>query len=277
MTAIMTVAGKEFWDGFRNRWALAIAGVYAILALAIAYLGAVSAGQVGFMSLDATLASLTTLSAFVIPLIGLLIAHDTIVGERESGALLLLLSFPLSRTQLAVGKFVGHSAVLAVSTIIGFGAAAAAIWVLSPGSRTPYAAIDIANLLVSASLLGASFVGLACLISAVTKEKAWAAGLALLSWITIVVLFDLAFLGLLVVTGGNPIERAIYPYLLLLDPVDVFRLVNLIGLHGSRGSAFFMAMTADHAYQPALLYAVLIAWAIAPFGLAVAAFRRSEI
>lgn len=277
MTEIMVVAGKEFRDGFQNRWALAIAGVYAVLALAIAYLGAVSAGQVGFMSLDATVASLTTLAAFVIPLIGLLIAHDTIVGERESGTLLLLLSYPLSRTQLATGKFLGHSAVLAVSTVIGFGVAAAVIWIMSPGSRTPNALNDIINLLVSASILGASFVGIACLISVISKEKARAAGLALLSWIAIVIIFDLVFLGVLVITGGNAIEQAIYPYLLLLNPVDVFRLVNLIGLNEGRGSAFFMAMTANHIYQPVTLYAVLVAWAIAPFGLAVAVFRKCEV
>ncbi|MDE2167294.1 MAG: ABC transporter permease [Alphaproteobacteria bacterium] len=277
MNKILVVAHKEFRDGFRNYWVLAAAGVYAILALAIAYFGAVTAGHVGFTSFDATIASLTTLAAFVIPLIGLLIAHDTIVGERDDGTLPLLLSYPVSRSDLVAGKFLGHSAVLTVATIAGFGAAVAAIGIATPEIRTPAAWSSIANFLVSASLLGASFVGIACLISTATSEKARAAGLAFLSWFFVVVVFDLVLLGVLVLTGGNAIERAIYPYLLLLNPIDVFRLINLTGLGGSGGNAFFIGMTAAHVYPPAVLYAALVAWIAAPLGVVAFIFRRQEI
>lgn len=278
MTNILHVARKEFRDDFRNRWTLAITAIFATLALAIAYFGAVAAGRVGFTSFNATVASLTTLAAFVIPLIGLLIAHDTLVGELEGGTLLLLLSYPLSRAELSTGKLLGHGGALAAATLVGFGSAFALLHVLSPEARGTASWGAIGLFLSSACLLGLGFIGLGCLISALTREKARAAGLALLSWFAVVVLFDLLLLGVLVMSGGNAFERAVFPYLLLLNPIDVFRLINLIGLTGGGGgNDFFLAMTAAHAYPMSLLYGTLLAWTALPFGLTLRIFRRREV
>lgn len=277
MRNILTVARKEFRDDFRNHWILAITGIFAVLALGIAYFGAVTAGRVGFTSFDATLASLTTLGSFIIPLISLLIAYDTIVGEDDGGTLQLLLAYPLSRAELATGKFLGHSAVLATAIVAGFGVAVVAYQIMMPEVRTLAAWAAIGTFMFSASLLGASFVGLACLISIFAREKARAAGLALLIWFSLVVLFDLLLLAVLVLSGGNEIERAIFPYLLMLNPIDVFRLINLVGLGKGAGNAVFLAMSAGHAYQIGILYAVLAAWTLAPFAAALRAFQGREV
>lgn len=277
MNAILTVARKEFRDDFRNRWTVAIAVLFALLALGIAWFGSAASGKVGFTSFDATLASLTTLGAFVIPLIGLLIAYDTIVGEHDDGTLLLMLSYPLARGQLVIGKFLGHCAALGTATLAGFALAVAIMQVMQPPAQTLQAWLYIGRFVLSASLLGASFIGLACLISVETTSKSRAAGLALLGWLASVVLFDLALLALLVVSGGNPLERVVYPYLLLLNPVDVFRLVNLAALGGGAGNELLTGMTAGHAYPPALLYTALLAWAVLPFAWAAIAFRGKEV
>ncbi len=277
MHNILTIARKEFRDGFRNRWTLAITAIFAALALGIAYFGAVTSGRVGFTSFGATLASLTTLGSFVIPLISLLIAYDTIVGEDDGGTLQLLLAYPLSRAELAAGKFLGHSAVLATAIVAGFGIAVVAYEVMMPEVRTLAAWTAIGTFIFSASLLGASFVGLACLISVLAREKARAAGLALLVWFALVVLFDLVLLAVLVISRGNDIERAIFPYLLMLNPIDVFRLINLVGLGNGAGNAVFLAMAAGHVYQIGVLYGALAAWTLAPFALALRAFQTREI
>jgi Cu-processing system permease protein len=275
--SVLIVAGKELRDDFRNHWVIAITGLFASLALAIAYFGAVTTGHIGFTSFDATIASMTTLAAFVVPLIALLVAHDTIINEQDNGTLPLLLSYPLSRVELAAGKFLGHSVMLMIATAAGFAAAVAAIQILSPQARDLNAWFSITQFVLSASLLGMSFVGLACLISVKAKTKARAAGLALLAWFALVVLFDLTLLAILVVSGGNATEQAFYPYLLLLNPIDVFRLINLVALKGSGGSTFFMAMSADHAYSMTALYGALMVWAVGPFAITALAFRKQEI
>ena len=277
MSSLLIVARKEFRDDFRNRWTIAVALLFAILALGIAYFGGAAAGQVGFTSFDATLASLTTLGAFVIPLIGLLLAYDTVVGEQDNGTLLLMLSYPLSRGQLVAGKYLGHCAALAAATLAGFGLAVAIMQVMQPPAHTLQAWAHIVSFIVSASMLGASFIGLGCVLSVVTDDKSRAAGLALITWLVTVVMFDLALLAILVVSGGNPIEQAVYPYLLLLNPIDVFRLINLTALGDGAGNDLLLGMTGRHAYAPAVLFLVLLAWMLAPFALALFLFRRKEV
>ncbi len=87
---------------------MAISLVFATLALGIAWFGAAASGQVGYASTPATIASLASLGIFLIPLIALLLAYDAIVGEEEGGTLLLLMTYPLSKSQLLLGKFLGH-------------------------------------------------------------------------------------------------------------------------------------------------------------------------
>jgi Cu-processing system permease protein len=266
MSSIATIAGKEFRDDFRNRWTIAVAVLFAVLALSISYFGGAAAGKVGFTSFDATLASLTTLAAFVVPLIGLLIAYDMVVGEQDNGTLLLVLSYPISRIELVAGKFLGHCAALATATLVGFGVA-----------RTLGAWLSMGNFVLSASMLGASFVAWASVISVTTADKARAAGLALVTWLATVIIFDLCLLAILVVSGGTQWEQSLFPHLLYLNPIDVFRLINLTTLGSGSGNELFMGMTATHVYRPWVLYLAMLLWVVVPFALAQFLFRRKEV
>ncbi|NTV97391.1 MAG: ABC transporter permease subunit, partial [Thiobacillus sp.] len=116
------IAGKEFWDRIRNRWVLAVGIVFTVFALVIAYFGAAQQGAVGFRSIDVTIASLVSLVIYLIPLIALILGFDAIVGERERGSLDLLLTLPITRKELILGKYAGLAGALAFSTIAGFGA-----------------------------------------------------------------------------------------------------------------------------------------------------------
>ena len=101
LTPILTVAAKEFRDRMRNRWVLAVALVFTVFSLVIAYFGGAQQGQVGFRSIEFTIASLVSLVIYLIPLIALLLGFDAIVGERERGSLDLLLALPITRLELS--------------------------------------------------------------------------------------------------------------------------------------------------------------------------------
>jgi Cu-processing system permease protein len=273
MYEIVIVARKEFRDGLRNRWVLAITVVFALFALGLAYFGAAASGQVGFTSLDTTIVSLASLAIFVIPLIALLLAYDTVVGEEEQGTLLLLLSYPLSRIQLLGGKFVGHASVLAVSTILGFGVAAATIAVLTGDIASMHLWKAFGFFILSAVMLGWVFIALAYLISVVVSEKSRAAGLALLVWFLFVLVFDLALLGMLVASQGG-IGAEFFPYLLLFNPTDVFRLANLAGFEAAQAYSGLVSVASAQLFRPSLLIAVLLLWVVVPFALASWLFNR---
>jgi Cu-processing system permease protein len=76
--------------------------------MGLAWFGAAASGEVGFTRISTTIVSLASLAVFLIPLIALMLAYDSIVGEDEQGTLLLLMTYPLSRTGLLAGKFLGH-------------------------------------------------------------------------------------------------------------------------------------------------------------------------
>lgn len=276
LQSIAVIAGKEILEGLRNRWVLATTLLLAGLALTLTFLGSAPTGNVGVRPLDIVVVSLSSLTIFLVPLVALLISHDAIAGERERGTLLLLLSYPVSRLQVVFGKFVGHLAILAFATVLGYGAAAAAL-------AATGASIDAASwrafaaMIGSSVLLGAVFLAIGYLVSALVNARATAAGIAIGIWLMLVVLYDMALLAFLAVDQGRLVTAGVLDGLLLLNPADVYRLLNLAGTDAV-GAFSGMAGLADSVPMGAsLLLAALAAWTLVPLGLAVAAFSRREL
>ena len=84
-------------------------------------------GEVGVDRLSVAVVGLSNLTIYLVPLIALLLSYDAIAGEMERGTMLLLLTYPVRRRDVVIGKFVGHTAILAFATVVGFGAAGVAI------------------------------------------------------------------------------------------------------------------------------------------------------
>lgn len=273
MNQIWNIARKEFSDGLRNRWMLAISVVFALLAVGIAWFGAAASGQIGFTSIPATIASLASLATFLMPLIALLLAYDAIVGEDEGGTLMLLLTYPISRGQILLGKFVGHGMILGLATLIGFGCAAVAIAVLVPEIELAMLVWAFTRFIVSSTLLGLVFLALAYVLSSRAAEKSSAAGLALGLWFLFVLVFDLALLAVLVISEGTFSPEAL-PWLLLLNPADIYRLINLAGFESSSSTVGVMALAGDLPVSSTVLWGCLVAWVVASLALAHWMFAR---
>lgn len=276
MKTLLLLAAKEVREGLRNRWVVAATGLLAALALTLAFLGSAPTGTVGAGALDVVVISLASLTIFIVPLIALLISHDAIVGEIERGTMTLLLSYPVRRRQVLFGKFMGHLAILAFATCVGYGLAAIAL--LATGkvagieSWTAFMAMT-----ASSVLLGAVFVAIGYLISASVADRATAGGIAIGVWLVFVVLYDMALLGLLVADQGRTIGGGALDALLLFNPTDAYRLLNLAG-SGAIAAASGMAGTVQTAaLAPAALLAALAAWVVAPMALAALAFSRREL
>lgn len=276
MNSIWTIARKELSDSFRNRWLIAIALVFATLALGIAWFGAAASGQVGYASTPATIASLASLGIFLIPLIALLLAYDAIVGEEEGGTLLLLMTYPLNRGQLLFGKFLGHGLTLALATLIGFGVAGVAIALLVPDVAIGALALAMLRFIVSTTLLGWGFIALAYVVSVRVSEKPVAAGLALAIWFFFVLIFDLMLLGTLVASQGE-FNPDLLPWLLLLNPTDIYRLLNIVTFSDGAQLSGVLSLGADLPIGPSGLWLALVLWFVIPLTGAWALFRRRRI
>jgi Cu-processing system permease protein len=276
MRGILAVAGKEMREGLRNRWIVAATLLLGALALGLAFLGGAPGGATGVDPLAVMVVSLSSLTIFLIPLIALLLSHDAIVGEAERGTLPLLLSYPIGRGAIVLGKFLGHLVILAVATAAGYGAAAGALWLSDPAGLSGGLAA-FGWMILSSILLGAAFLAIGYLISALTRERGAAAGVALGVWLLFVLIYDMALLGALVADEGRVITPGTLDVLLLLNPADAYRLFNLAGSAEARLFSGMTGLADDTSLTRPVLLGALAAWVVLPLAAASAAFSRREV
>ncbi len=274
MRATIAIAQKEFKDGLRNRWLIAISLIFAIMACGLSWFGSASVGSIGFSSIANTIVSLSSLNVFLLPLIALLLSYNAIVGEDEDGTLLLLLTYPLSKGELLLGKLLGHTAILAFATSIGFGSACAVIGFFTEDIILAELIAAFALFIISAILLGMIFICLSYVVSSWVAEKSKAAGLALVIWFFFVLIFDMTLLGILVLTEGK-IQADLFPYLLLLNPTDIFRLVNL-SLFETNGTGL-LSIATEQSFSLSFLLFSMMSWVVLPFCLAYYRFKKRPL
>ena len=261
------LAAKEWRDRLRNRWVLAVALVFAFFALAIAYFGAAQQGQVGFHGIDATIASLSSLVIYLVPLIALILGYDAIVGERERGTLELLLSMPVTPLEVLLGKYLGLAAALTSATAIGFGAGLLPLF----SQLTVAEGWRYAQFVASAVLMGLAFLSIAMLVSVSTRDRVRASGIALALWFLFVLVFDLLLMGVMVLSQGQ-LGSGLFAAMLMLNPADVFRLLNVFSSDQAQARYGLAPVMPQGWTHPALLSGVMLAWIFLPFSIALRRF-----
>jgi len=269
---ILAIAGTEVRIALRNRWVLIATVLMTLFALALTFAGAAPTGALGVDLLTVSVASMTTLSVYLAPLLALLMAFDGVAGEIERGGLALLLTYPVSRTEILIGKFLAHLGALAFAMAVGFGIAGLAAGAAGGAGAESIAALI--RLVWTSILLGAAFLALGYAVSALTRNPGAAAGAAAGLWLVFVVLYDLGLLGAVVYDDGGMFTQTIFPWLLAANPADAFRLYNVAS---SEAVALSTGLTGVAAALPAWLPPLSLAlWPAAALALARAAFGRVE-
>lgn len=269
---ILAIASIELRIALRNRWALMATLLMLVFSLALTFAGAGPTGALGVDLLTVSVASMTTLAVYLTPLLALLIAFDAIAGEVERGSLALMLTYPVRRGEILVGKFVAHSVVLSAAMIIGFGAAGCAAALV--GEAGIDSVLALGRLIVGSVLLGATFLAIGYALSALCRSVAGAAAAAIGVWLVLVVLYDLGLLGAVVFDEGGFFTRTVFPWLLVLNPADAFRLWSI---SGSVDVALATGMTGAGAALPRWVAPLsLVIWPVAAMLVARHTFRRIE-
>ncbi|MBZ0163511.1 MAG: ABC transporter permease [Notoacmeibacter sp.] len=276
MSAVLAIAGVELRIALRNLWVALAVGLMAVFAAVLTFAGSGPTGTLGVDLLAVAVASLTTLTVYLAPLIALLLAFDAIAGEAERGTLALLLTYPVSRLSLVAGKFVAHLGVLAFALAIGFGLAGVMAWAIggAAGGISPASLLALVKLWWTSVLLGAAFLGFGYALSARARQPGVAAGLAIGLWLVLVVLYDLAMLGALIADNGGVFTRTVFPWMLVSNPADAFRIVNM-----PAGEAQALASGisgAAKAVSSSFALSALAAWSLGALALGWVAFRKVE-
>ena len=200
-------------------------GAFGLFALALGLFGAWQGAALKADVLTLTAASLATLSVYLIPLIALLMSYDSLAGEVERGSLALTLATPVRRWEVFVGKFAAQAAAVGLAIVMAFGLAGLVVGLLAGTGIDGIVAW--LRLIATSVLLGAVFVGIGLLLSALTGRTSRAAAAAVGTWLLLVVLYDLALLGAIMTAGEGVFAGQVFPWLVVANPADAFRLYNL--------------------------------------------------
>jgi Cu-processing system permease protein len=275
MRAIRLLAVNEFVDGLRNRWVAAAILLLGTMALTLLLVGSAPTGTIRAGALAISVVSLASLSVYLLPLIALMLSFDALVGEFERGTMLLLLTYPISRWQVIMGKFFGHMLILATAIVIGYGGAAVVTALTTETGFEGWAAY--LTMMASSLLLGAVFIALGYLVSVLVRERSTAAGAAVVLWLLFVVLYDLGLLAILLADQEQKIGETLFSFLMLASPTDTYRILNLTAFDTVGHAAGIAGVAARAGFGIPLLLSVLVAWITLPLLATMAVFHRREL
>lgn len=275
MRMIWILALKELRDGLRNRWVAAAIILLATLAIVLSLMGSAPTGSVKVSALDITVINLASLSVYLIPLIALMLSFDALVGEFERGTMLLLLTYPVTRWQVIMGKFVGHFLILFIAIFAGYGSAFFFMVVMGDGSIDGWQAYLM--MMTSSLLLGSVFIALGYFVSVLVKERATAIGSAIGLWLIFVVLYDLILFGALLLDKQQVIGQKLFSTLMLISPTDSYRILNLSMFDGVSQSAGIAGLASNAGMSSGLLLSVILMWIIIPLVTTLYIFQQREL
>lgn len=266
----IVVARRELRDAVRSRWFLLYTLAFAALGLAVSFVSAAGAGGTGLSGFGRTTAGLVNLVLLVVPLMALTAGAGSVAGDRERGMLAYLLSQPVSRHEVLLGKYLGLAAALTACLALGLGVCALVLaW---KGLRaSPSSILWLAGLSVA---LGLGMLGVGFLISVLARKASVAVGTAVFVWLMLVFVSDLALMA-----GAVALRLRIETLfgLALANPLQVFKMWSLHAVDASLdvlGPAGLYAVE-EHGRSLHLIFGgALAAWIVVPLAAAALVFSR---
>ncbi|NIP37603.1 MAG: ABC transporter permease subunit [Candidatus Dadabacteria bacterium] len=264
-------------DSFQNRWFIIFTAAFSVLAFLLAYVGTRDLGFYEISGFGRTTASLINLVLMLIPLMGLMLGSITISAEREKGTLHYLLSHPISKKEIFVGKYAGLIFSLIFTITIGFALGGIAIFFKSGTSDIGKYLLDLLITLILASCV----LSIGMLISVCTKKISKSIGIAIFVWFFLIILSDLGIIGSVIL-----FNLGIEPTFLisLLNPTEVYKILSVLVL-SSRFEilgpvGIYILNTFGRLGSLAMLTGVLIVWSAAPLlgaYLHFCRYKREEV
>ncbi len=206
----------------------------------------------------------------LVPLIGLVVGYNAVVGERRSGALALSLSLPHGRRDVVFGKLLGRLAPVVAAIVAGaLIAGALVVYPFGELALAPFLAFVGATI-----TLGVVYTALGVAISTFVATKTRATVAAFGVYVLVVVWTELeAAIELALASIGSPGEGVptAVEVLLALEPTTAYdRIVaGAIDPAGSVGDAWYL--------DEWVALALLVLWATVPLAIAYRRFAGVDL
>ncbi|MEK6673774.1 MAG: ABC transporter permease subunit [Nitrospirota bacterium] len=267
--AMKAVAQKELSDKLKSRWVVVIAAGFALFTVVISYFSGATSGVAGLRSMDATIASLTSLVTYFIPILALTLGGGIIADERDKGTLEIYLSSPMSIGEFITGKFLGLAVALVLSTTAGLGIAGIVI-IIKLGFST---VLTYLLFVLNSVFLGLIFLSVSFLVSILFSDRARVIAFTIFLWLFFAVLYDLGLVGLLIITKGV-VGNEVFSALLVLNPVDVYRVLNFLSIGELRVFLGLAAVELPGYMNTPVLWVITLLWVVMPLYLSYYFFKK---
>lgn len=269
LSNVWTIARKEVRDALRNRWFLLYTLIFGGLALALSMMAQPEISFAELANYDRTVTSMVNLVLLFVPLMGLMFGATSLSSDQETGVLSYLLSQPITRAEILLGKYLGIAIALFSSLVSGFGVAGLVLALDGGGSQGGYVVT-----VLFACLLGLAMLSLGFLISALTRKTSTALGGALFLWLLFVFVGDLGLIGTSIVME-LPAESTLL--IALFSPLQQFKMAAISTTQASLEVLGPSGLYASDTFGSTFLYLLLMGlllWVLVPLGTAQMIFSR---
>lgn len=268
---IILIMKKEAGESLRNRWFIIYTLCFSALALLVLMFSTMGGDIAGFTGFGKTAASIINLVLLFVPLIAIITGGVSISQERENGTLPYLLSHPINKNEIFLGKFLGILLAIWFSILIGFGLAGLGIAITGgQGEITGYLLVIFLS-----ALLAASFLSIGFLVSVYSTKASKAIGISVFLWLLFIILGDLGIMGTTV--AMNLDIKQVFG-LALLNPAEVYKIASVLVLSPRFEILGPVGVYAVRTFGQQgiffLLFSIMILWILIPIGFAYLVFTR---
>lgn len=270
MRSARIVAWREFRDTLHSRWLVGFGILFALLTIGISYYGLAGAREVGFQGFGQVSASLLNLILFTVPMMAM--AQPVLSLTSDGEGLLILLTQPLTRTEILLGKYFGMLGAVAATLLGGLALGGGVVLLQTGGAYLG----NFLFLMLLTLVLVSLFLAFGLLIAVVWRDRAKAFGVSLAVWFVLVILYDLLVFGV-TVSGPGFSLKAFLLLSLMFNPVDAVRVLYLLVTGNSSFVGVTGAVLAETLGTPgglALLAGMFLVQAAAALSSAAFIFRR---
>ncbi len=213
------------------------------------------------------LVSITTVMLIIVPLVSVVYATTYYFNASEFTE--LLVSQPISRTNILMGKYLGICVAILGAFLLGVGVP---ILLFA-------ASITGLTLILTGSLLTLSFISLAFLSSVLMRDKAKGIGLALMIWFYCSIIFDGLVLVFLFAFSDYPLEKVLIA-ITAFNPIDLARIlillqVDIAALMGYTGALYQQFFGSGLGITFTLF--MLMVWFLLPLWASLRVFKKKDL
>ncbi len=218
-----------------------------------------------------TVITLMNVIVVLTPLIGTIFGVMFYYNSKEFTE--LLLAQPLKRTTIFIGQYIGLSASLSLSLVLGLG-----IPFLVYGVLESTIIWNFASLLLVGVFLTFIFVSIAFNIALSNDNKIKGFGIAILMWLLLAVIYDGVFLISLMLFNDYPLDKFSL-IACMFNPIDLSRILILLKLDisallGYTGAVFQQFFGTSLGII--VSFVVLILWIILPIWRIVSKAKKKD-